>query len=261
MAGNENHYGNDGSAIHAPIGRIPSRARKRLLLLALVLLIPVSIFPSDAPGSKTAQSQSLPSADSLAGRIADRYGADAFEKVESISYKFNVKHKGGEVERTWTWFPKQDSVLYRGKDAKGVMLTMAYSRRNRFSMGSEQVTAVDKSFVNDQYWLLFPLHLKWDKDIKLQVGPSAQAGEAHKLTVTYPSQGGYTPGDAYDLFVDSTGMIKRWVFRKGNAPEPTTQTAWSAPVEMGGLGISMEHPGPTKDFKVWFSDVKVETGS
>ena len=233
-------------------------AKARFSFLALILLISASSFSSEKTAISPVPSQSLPSPDSLADRIANRYGAQAFEKVNSIRYKFNLRYKGGEAEREWTWFPKQDSVLYRGKDPKGVMLTMAYSRRNTFSMESETVAAVDKHFINDQYWLLFPLHLKWDKDLKLDIAPGSAPAEAYKLTVTYPSKGGYTPGDAYDLFVDSTAMIKRWIFRKGNAKEPTNQASWSPPVEKGGLGISHEHTGPTKDFKLWFTDVKVD---
>ena len=222
--------------------------------MSAFLLIPLSAVSAVQP-DKTA-----PSPEILAHRIAERYGADAFSKVNCVQFTFNVDVQGKHIKREWTWFPKEDSVLFKGEDAKGVPLSAAYSRRNKYSMGSESIVGIDKSFINDQYWLLFPLHLGWDKDLKLETAPGVKPGEAWRLTVMYPSQGGYTPGDAYDLFVDSAATIKRWIFRKGNASMPTNQVYWSAPSKMGLLDISMEHPGVGKDFKLWFSDVKVSSG-
>ncbi|MDB5106269.1 MAG: hypothetical protein JWP91_3958 [Fibrobacteres bacterium] len=229
----------------------------RLHHLALLACFCAASLP--AKEAATAPSP-LPEAGDLAQRIAARYGADDFHRIKSLHYVFHVKLPGKKIEREWTWFPKEDSVLYKGEDPKGVKLTAAYSRKNTFSMGSESVAAIDKSFVNDQYWLLFPLHLKWDKDLTLKVSPGEKAGEAYHLMVMYPSTGGYTPGDAYDLFVDSSATLKRWVFRKGNSPEPTVEAKWSKPVKVEPLDLSLEHPGPDeKKFKLWFSDVKAES--
>src|SRR5690606_28107103 len=199
-----------------------------------------------------------------------RYGAEAFPGVKALRYKFNVRYKGKDVVREWAWFPVSDSVRYRGPDEKGLPVTAAYSRRNSYSMSSAPVAAIDKSFINDQYWLLFPLHLKWDEGLELRISepggtdsgksPSdrKKSAEAFKLTVVYPDAGGYTPGDAYDLFVDSSATLKLWVFRRGNATEGGREAFWSEPVEIGGLYFSLDHPGPDKDFRLWFTDVKVE---
>lgn len=201
---------------------------------------------------------SLPDAADLAARIAHRYGAHEFHAVESIHYTFHVKFGGKEIEREWSWYPKQDSVRYRGPDAKGVVLQAEYSRKNPYSMGSGSVSAIDRNFINDQYWLLFPLHLAWDQGLTYKVSASDRPGEAWHLMVLYPAQGGYTPGDAYDLYLDSAATIKRWVFRKGNAPDPGNEVTWEAPVEIGGLGFSREHRGIGKDFRLWFTDIRVE---
>jgi hypothetical protein len=225
---------------------------------------PVAVPQASSSPAPPVSQAGLPDARALADRIARRYGSDAFHRVASLRFTFHVRFKERNVERhigrEWTWFPKQDSVSYRGPDAKGLVIQAAYSRRNAFSLKSEQVAAIDKAFINDQYWLLFPLHLKWDKDLALKVFRAERPGEAWRLMVTYPSSGGYTPGDAYDLFVDSTATIKRWIFRKGNAAEPTREAFWSAPVDVGDLGVSLEHSGPDPDFRLWFTDVKVSTG-
>ena len=227
-------------------------------ILALSLLMPFSVsFAKSVPATPTPANSALPDPDSLATRIALRYGLSEFYKVDSIRYKFHLFYNGTNIDREWTWFPKLDSVLYRGKDAKGMILNAAYSRRNTFSMASTTIVGIDQNFINDQYWLLFPLHLKWDKGLKFKVLAGKQPGEEYQLTVIYPANAGYTPGDAYDLFVDQAGIIKRWIFRKANAAEPTVMTGWSAPVKRGGLEISLDHPGPDKNFKLWFTDVKV----
>jgi hypothetical protein len=244
-------------------GKIPRKANLR----AWAFLLGLAALPAAAngapPGAKAAPDSAAsnagaPSARALADRIAERYGSGRFGNVTALHYTFHVKFGDKHIEREWTWHPKQDSVEYRGPDAKGVMLKAAYSRKNAYSMGSEAVATIDKSFINDQYWLLFPLHLKWDKDLTLKASASDRPGEAWHLMAMYPSQGGYTPGDAYDLFVDSAATLKRWIFRKGNAPEATNEVTWEAPVEKGGLFLSLAHQGIGKDFKLWFTDVTVD---
>ncbi len=205
---------------------------------------------------------SLPTADSLATLVAERYGVSEFPKVTSIHYVFHVLHDGKAMERDWTWFPHADSVIYRGPDGGGQSIQAAYSRRNTYSMAAPNIVAIDKMYMNDQYWFLFPLHLRWDKDLKLEVAPAGEGagkGEAYKLTAMYPTTGGYTPGDAYDIFVATDGTIKRWIFRRGNAPKPTVEAYWAAPEKKGDLNISLERPGTKPGFKVWFTGVEVHS--
>ena len=216
---------------------------------------------------------SADSARELADKVAARYGAADFPRVESISFTFNVLYQGKAKARVWTWFPKTDSVRYRGPDEKGLMLTAAYSRRNTFSMAAPQVAAIDKSFINDQYWLLFPLHLKWDKGLTLALGsygdrlddikpandkaePAPAVPPRRTLSVRYPSAGGYTPGDMYDLVAEADGTIHSWMFHKGAADTVTMRAHWSAPVVVDGLPLSLDRPG-VDGFKVWFTGVKV----
>src|SRR3954471_21432729 len=100
--------------------------RYNLLLPLLTFLIPAH-----------AAAASTPNADTIATKIAERYGVKAFAKVESLHFAFNVLHSGKTMKREWTWFPKLDSVHYAGKDPKGAPITADYSRRNKYSMASE----------------------------------------------------------------------------------------------------------------------------
>jgi hypothetical protein len=215
----------------------------------LLLILPLNLLSNVPP----------PDPHSLALRIAERYGLDSFPRVESMHFVFNVHYKGHDVAREWTWFPKEDSVIYKGKDPAGAMMQAAYSRRNQYSLAAESVKAIDKMFINDQYWLLFPYHLVWDKGTTMEASamPPGKNREAYRVTVIYPSQGGYTPGDAYDLYVDSSGTVMRWTYRKSNSDKPTRESMWSEPVPEGGLNLSLVRPGMGDDFKLSFSDVKV----
>lgn len=230
------------------------------------LLFAVPGFPSGKPASPPSntpdtatEGRAAPSPDSLARLAARAAGADEFHRVEALHYTFKLRFDGKDIERRWTWHPHEDSVTYRGKDAGGLEVQAAWSRRNRFSMASPQIMALDKWFVNDQYWLLFPMHLVWDKGIRLESAPAGPGGgEAWRLTVVYPPEGGYTPGDAYDIFIDRRGMIKRWTFRKGNAAKPTREAVWTPPVQVGPLRLSLERKGPEGEFRILFADLRVD---
>ena len=223
------------------------------LLLGSIFLLPPALSATDP--------------DSLAEWVARRYGADAFPRVEALHFIFHLKVKGKDIERRWKWFPRQDSVEYQGPDAGGLPVQAAYSRRNHFSMESPRIKEIDGRFINDQYWLLFPLHLVWDKGLKLEAARiDAEDGkhvkgrkEAWRLTVTYPEAGGYTPGDAYDLFIDSTATIRRWIFRKGNIPKTTVEAVWADPEAIGPLWISLERSGAKDGLKIRFQEVRIDT--
>lgn len=232
-----------------------SRFDPRRFAASIAALLAASILAASPalPAAETAAASGSPAptrARVFADRIAARYGLAEFPKVKSIRFTFNVRHDGKDTAREWTWFPAEDSVLFKGKDPKGLRIQAAYSRRNKYSMGSETVAGIDKDFTSDQYWLLFPLHLAWDQGLDLKLG------EGGLLTVRYPTPGGTAPGDAYDLMADSAGTIRSWIFRRGGSDTITLRVDWAKPADVHGLPISLERRGE-KGFKVWFTNVKV----
>jgi len=76
---------------------------------------------------------------------------------------------------------------------------------------------VDPAFQNAQYWLLFPLHLSWDGGAKVEETGIHELplgkGSATRVVVTYPPEGGYTPGDVLKLFVGADGRVRRFIWR------------------------------------------------
>ena len=81
---------------------------------------------------------------------------------------------------------------------------------------------VDSDFVNNDYWLLFPFHYSWDtnaavEDAGVQKLPLGN-GSAEKVVVKYPSGGGYSKGDIWELYVGSDGRVEEFAYHRGGPP-------------------------------------------
>jgi hypothetical protein len=229
-------------------------ASSRLLSPYLFLLVLFGIV-----SVATAQ-QRLP----VRERIAQAYGLASFQQVEQIRYTFNVNLGDKKLSRSWLWAPKTDRVGYEGKDKQGKPVKYTYLRSQVSSQPAEVAQEIDPAFVNDQYWLLFPLHLSWDKDAKVEdMGmyklPKGR-GTARRVLITYPAKGGYTPGDVYELFVAEDNRIREWTYRRGGSLKPTLMATWDDYHMLGPLVVSLSHRG-TKDGKpirIFFTDVALK---
>ena len=190
--------------------------------------------------------------DSLPLKVAAAYGLDRFDEINEIHYTWNVRRDSANViSRSWVWNPPSGEVTYTGPDT-----TLSYSLDERDSTLDD----IDSRFVNDKYWLLFPFQLAWDTGYDYEVSENEAApisGEpATKLTIVYNNEDGYTPGDAYDLYLDDQHQIKEWVFRRGNGPDGRAMT-WENVQDYEGLQIAMDHRDDQGNLVLWFSDVKV----
>src|SRR5438093_4256583 len=91
-----------------------------------------------------------------------------------------------------------------GKDKDGKPVKATYVRSQLNSQPANVKDDVDPGFVNDQYWLLFALHVYWDTSANVQdkgmQGLPLGSGSSKLISVKYPSEGGYTPGDHWDLY-------------------------------------------------------------
>jgi hypothetical protein len=193
-------------------------------------------------------------------RIAQAYGLDGWDRVEELRYTFNVKAGEREVRRSWVWRVKDRTVTFRDELAGGEPFT--YSLDDVGDNPPEELRKVDHRFINDQYWLLFALHLAWDVDAAVTVVPDQPLpigeGAATRVTVQYPKEGGYTPGDAYDLYVDADHRVLQWVFRQGGRPEPSLACTWEDRRRVGPLVIPMKFRSGDGTFELWFSGVGVK---
>ena len=199
-------------------------------------------------------------------QIAKVYGIDSFGEIDAVRYTWNGEIPGlFKVAHVWEWEPKTNKVSYEGTDKDGKPVKVSYVRFD--AKQSDQVkNEVEPSFVNDNYWFIFPFHAYWDKSAaitdegmkKLPIG----AGSARLVSVKYPAEvGGYTPGDTWDLYVGKDNRVQQFIYHRGGDKKPKLVTAsWTGYKKAGSLLVSTEHKGTAdgKPLHIWISDVAVK---
>lgn len=190
----------------------------------------------------------------IAELIAYANGYEHWKNVHEIQFTFNVDRDDNHFERSWTWKPKTDEITMTSpKD------TVVYNRKSMDSITMK----TDKGFINDTYWLLAPFNLVWDEGTNITTQDSVMAplssSMLNKLTIVYGSEGGYTPGDAYDFYYDTNFIIKEWVFREANQEEASMLTTWEDYEAYNGINIAKTHIGKDKSVKLYFTNIKVDT--
>jgi hypothetical protein len=204
-------------------------------------------------------------------QIAKTYGIDSWDQIQAIRYTWNGEITGlFKAAHIWEWEPKTNKVSYEGKDKDGKPVNVTYIRTDLSTQSDAVKNEVDPSFINDNYWLLFPFHAYWDTTAtvtdqgmhKLPVG----SGSAELVVVKYPTEaGGYTPGDTWDLYVGKDKLVKSMVYHRGGPKKPSLVTAtWAGYKKAGPLLISTEHRGTAdgKPLHIFISDVSIKlTGS
>lgn len=207
------------------------------------------ILASLVTASACQQKPELP--DTLPFKVAKAYGIENFDQVNSIAYTWNVQRDSVNViSRDWKWNIKDSTVYYSGPDT-----TFTYS------LAADSLPKQDGAFINDKYWAMMPFQLAWDSgyttEITENVASPIKGTSSTKLTVVYSADGGYTPGDAYDLYIDENNMILEWTFRRGNGAEGRTWT-WENVAQFGPLKLAQDHMGQDGKRFIWLTNVKVE---
>jgi hypothetical protein len=184
-------------------------------------------------------------------------GWDRLGEIETLSFTFVVE-KEGEVRarRAWSWAPETGSVT---RTVDGNALTFTFG-----APADEAQIQADAQFVNDLFWLAPPLQWLWaNSDQQLtQRGASVPLpigeGTGRHVILAYAADGGgYTPGDAYDLYLDENDRIVAWTYRKDGAEEPTLSTTFTDYQQVGPLWIATDHANADGSFHVRFEDLSV----
>jgi len=233
----------------------------RLGVIRLIAFgVPLLILPA------TFGAQQLPP---IAEQMAKTYGLDSFEQIEGIRYTWNAELPGVQISHTWEWNPKTDMVSYQGKDKEGKPVKVAYQRSQLSSQSDAIKNEIDPAFFNDQYWLLFPLHVAWDRSAtvtdegmhKLPLGNAS----AERVVVKYPSEGGYAPGDTWELYVGADKRVEEFIYHRGGTKKPSVVIAtWADYKKAGPPLFSTDHHGTAdgKPLRIFLPDVSVKvTGS
>lgn len=186
-------------------------------------------------------------------KIAMASGFEKFDSISKLKFTFNVEVNDSlRSQRRWVWNLKSDKISLTEKDS-----VMSYIKKDSLA---EDKKYIDQRFVNDSYWLLFPYQLKWS-DAEFSEVKTAQTPisgeEMRMMTVSYSSDGGYTPGDSYDIYFDDDYMIREWVYRSadGNRESPST---WEDYKDFDGIKIATMHKSKDGNFALYFTDVSVE---
>ena len=183
-------------------------------------------------------------AQSPAESIASAYGVEHWDRIDRVDFTFHVELPGGKVvDRDWSWEPEGSGgrvTLRPGTDEE-----LSFHTSDAAEPGTD-VFEAQKNFVNDSYWLAFPFQLVWsDPAVSEPVEAEAPiSGDVtRKVTAAWPAAGGFTPGDAYDLFLSEDGRIVEWSFRRGGGEEGRPAT-WTHEQTAAGVTFATEHAGP-----------------
>jgi hypothetical protein len=208
--------------------------------------------------SAAAWAQQMPT---IVEKMAKTYGLDSFKQIQSIRYTFTLQSPILTRSESWTWEPKTDRVTFEGKGKSGKPVKVTYLRSQLGSQSAEVKQDIDSRFVDDQYWLLLPLHVYSDGapvqnagEQKLLLGK----GSAEKVVVKYGS-GGYSPGDTWELYLDPDGRIQEMAYHRSGPKKLDVIATWATYKKAGPLLLSLDHRGTIngKALHLFFSNVAV----
>ena len=225
---------------------------KPVLTLSMMVLL-IAGLAACAGGDKESRAMAVRQ------HIGQSYGVQYFDQIEQVQYTFNVKKGDKHTRRFWIWEPKRDRVTFDGMDYKD---PITYYRSDLQTDPSNKLKSIDAWFVNDNYWLLFPFHVAMDtqatvEDVGRKQLPMGE-GEAACAVITYPTQGGHTPGDIYELYLDENYRVTQWIYRRGGAETPTRVSTWEDHRYLGPMVFALNHQGDDGNFRIWFTQVGVK---
>src|SRR4029077_8670220 len=98
-------------------------------------------------------------------------------------------------------------ISYEGKDKEGKPVKATYVQSQLGSEPANVKDVIEPAFYNDNYWLLLPLRVCWDSNADIQDKGMQKLplgnGSAKQVVVKYPSEGGVSPGDTWELYIGS----------------------------------------------------------
>ena len=120
----------------------------------------------------------------------------------------------------------------------------------------------DRGFINDKFWALIPFQLIWDEGTTISEPEKATSPinqkDLNKIIITYSNQGGYTPGDAYDIYFDDDYIIRECSYRKGNTTEPSLSNTFENYSDYNGIKVAQYHKKAEGDWNLLVRNIKVE---
>jgi len=189
----------------------------------------------------------------IAEKIANAHGYENWKNVSEVKFTFKVDRDTIKGQgRSWVWRPKENKV--------SMSLGETQISYKRHEMDSTHIAA-DRGFINDKFWLLVPFQLVWDTSATISDPVVAKSPikneDLNMITLLYGSEGGYTPGDAYDIYYDENYMIKEWTFRQGNSEAPSLSNTFENYRNFNGIKIAIDHKKDEGKWNLNFADVSI----
>ncbi len=218
-----------------------------------ILLLTLSVILFNACKDKESRTDTKEADLEIHDQIAIANGFKQLDSINKIKFTFNVAiNDTVRTERRWSWDLNNNEISLMEKDS-----TMSYIKKDSITVKNQYI---DRRFVNDSYWLLFPFQLKWSdadiSDVQLAKAPISKK-EMHMLTVSYPSDGGYTPGDSYDIYYNEDFIIQEWVYKAAGGGREMA-TTWEDYEDFEGIKISKMHKSLDESFQLYFTNISVE---
>jgi len=196
----------------------------------------------------------------LADTVAS-YAGNPYQ-VEQLDFTFVVEVEGEEkVRRTHRWQPMAGALTVEAgesvvsfvglRDAPDLSAWVEDHEGHaadwaRFAPDADPEAAAEAwaRFVNDSYWLLAPSKV---------LDPGVVRTEQDGVLALDFEGVGITPGDHYELTVDSSGKVTGWTYTlQGGREGAWTFEDYRA---LGPLNLSLRRVGETA--VIWFDDVSV----
>lgn len=161
-------------------------------------------------------------------------GTDRLAEIGELRFTVVHAEDGATETHGWVWEPPTGRVTRIGADDS---LSFALGRPQ-----NDAERAADQQFLRDTFWLAPQLHVGWAAGHAALVdhGPATFAGQpVRRIELRYsPTAGGYTPGDAHDLYTDAEGRIVGWSYRPAGGAVPTVTVAFEDWVAVGPLALA-----------------------
>lgn len=209
-------------------------SRARLLLAAALFLTGGLVVGCGGGSSSSSASPEFTDtltvdskADSVAVRLLEAHGANAFASAPYLRFNFGVETPQGEqvvARHLWNrstgeyrveWASGPDSnyvALVNVREVQNQMPTGTVYLNGRELTGEAAQRARQRAygrFINDTYWLLAPLKV-YDSGVNRTYAADSSTAEHEVLRLTFGDVG-LTPGDTYWLSVSTeTGRLDRW---------------------------------------------------
>ena len=176
--------------------------------------------------------------------IAKKAGFEEWKSVKRVKFTFNADRSGKQMPpRKWTWEPKTEKVSLISKGD-----TVIYNRNEKLD---SLTVSTDRAFINDVYWLLPYFKTQWDD------GAHISFPDDQTMQVQYTGDGGYTPGDRYDLTFNEEKRITSWDYYRAGSDQPAMTTSFENYKNINGIHIAHDHKTPDGSLNIFFTDVEI----